>query len=264
LETTAESVAKQFGVNEKTIRRDGQLAEAVEVLGITEDYTKGQIKATASEVVEAAKPIVEAKKAEDRWQREVEQRPFAPPPKPTPVEPVRIEAIKEQLKTPHVARNSGDNEWYTPSVYILAAKAVFGEIDLDPASSEIANKTVGAKTFFTAEQDGLSQAWPVGRIWMNPPYAQPLISRFCERIVDEIARGSSAIVLVNNGTETQWFQGMAEECSAVCFPRSRIKFLDPEGNPGAPLQGQAVVYFGGDPDSFKEHFSQFGEVFFHG
>ena len=261
---TADKLAEQFKVSPATIKRDGQLAESVEALGITEDYTKGEIKATAPEIIEAAKPIVEAKRVEKEWEKEAEKRPLAPPPKPEPAAPTKIEAIKEELKKPHVARNTGDNEWYTPPAFIEAATAVLGGIDLDPASSEIANRTVKAKTFYTEDDDGLSQDWPVGRIWMNPPYAQPAISRFCTRIVDEVSRGSSAIVLVNNGTETQWFQCMAAECTAVCFPKSRVRFLDPDGNPGAPLQGQAIVYFGEAFELFREKFSQFGEVFYHG
>jgi hypothetical protein len=262
VERTADKLAEQFKVSPATIKRDGQLAESVEALGITEDYTKGEIKATTPEIIEAAKPVVEAKRAEKEWEKESEKRPLAPPPKPEPVVPAVVEAIKEELKKPHVARNTGDNEWYTPPVFIEAATAVLGGIDLDPASSEIANRTVKAKIFYTESDDGLSKDWPVGRIWMNPPYAQPAISRFCTRIVDEVSRGSSAIVLVNNGTETQWFQCMAAECSAVCFPKSRVRFLDPEGNPGAPLQGQAIVYFGSNTKEFSKHFSQFGAIFY--
>ena len=262
---TADKLAEQFKVSPATIKRDGQLAEAVEVLGITEEYTKGEITATAPEIIEAAKPVIEAKKAEKKWEKEAEEKPFAPPEKPIlSFEPADIEAIKVELKKPHVAKNTGDNEWYTPPAFIEAAREVFGEIDLDPASSEIANDTVRAEVFFTEQQDGLAQDWPIGRIWMNPPYAQPLINRFCTRIVDEVSRGSSAIVLVNNGTETQWFQAMAVKCDAVCFPRSRVRFLDPQGNPGAPLQGQAIVYFGDARQKFFDSFSQFGEVFFHG
>lgn len=164
-------------------------------------------------------------------------------------------------KTAHVSHNSGENEWYTPPAIIEAARRVMGGIDLDPATSEIANQTVKATRIFTEETDGLSQEWPVGRIWMNPPYAQPFMGQFAERITQEAMRGSEAIVLVNNATETAWFQRMGEVASAVCFPKSRVKFLDPYGNPGAPLQGQAVIYFGPNVEKFAAEFHSFGMVF---
>lgn len=59
----------------------------------------------------------------------------------------------------HVGHNSGDNEWYTPEPYIAAARDVLGEIDLDPASTETANAVVGAHTFITEQQNGLSKKW---------------------------------------------------------------------------------------------------------
>lgn len=164
-------------------------------------------------------------------------------------------------KTAHVAHNSGENEWYTPPAFIEAARRVMGGIDLDPASSEIANQTVKAERIFTAETDGLSQEWPIGRIWMNPPYAQPLMGQFAERITQEAIRGSEAIVLVNNATETAWFQRMSDAFTGVCFPKSRVRFLDPYGNPsGAPLQGQAIIYFGQNVDAFAVEFQSFGMV----
>lgn len=164
----------------------------------------------------------------------------------------------------HVSNNSGENEWYTPAVFIEAARAAMGGIDLDPASSEVANRTVKASQIFTAQDDGLAQDWPIGRIWMNPPYAQPLMGQFAQKLADEARRGSEAIVLVNNATETAWFQVMGAVCSAICFPKSRIRFLDPEGNPGAPLQGQAIIYCGDNRKSFERHFAQFGMVVWHG
>jgi ParB family chromosome partitioning protein len=174
------------------------------------------------------------------------------------------ETAREAVKKAHVAQNSGNNEWYTPAPFIEAARAVLGKFDLDPASSKIANRTVKADHIFTAEDDGLKQDWPVGRIWMNPPYAQPLMGQFADKFASEVRRGSEGIVLVNNATETAWFQTIAAECSAICFPKTRIRFLDPEGNPGAPLQGQAIIYCGPSPESFEDAFAGFGLVVRHG
>lgn len=176
------------------------------------------------------------------------------------------EVMREAVKKAHVANNSGNNEWYTPADYIALAREVMGGIDTDPATSEIANRTVQAAQIFTAEDNGLTKQWS-GRVWCNPPYAQPLIAEFAEAIASKYETGEieQACVLVNNGTETGWFQRMLQAASAVCFPRSRIRFVDPEGNPsGAPLQGQAVLYLGNEPETFASVFSEKGAVLFNG
>jgi phage N-6-adenine-methyltransferase len=170
------------------------------------------------------------------------------------------EAIRE-IKRPHVANNSGDNEWYTPPEFIEAARLVMGSIDLDPASSEVANRTVGAERIYTAADDGLTLTW-AGRVWMNPPYEKGLIDRFAEKLRDEVKAGfvTQAVVLVNNATDTRWFATLCEVASMVCFPTGRIRFHKPDGERGAPLQGQAVIYIGGHHEGFARAFASFGMV----
>ena len=164
---------------------------------------------------------------------------------------------------PHVSHNSGDNEWYTPAPFIKAAREAMGGIDVDPASCPLANETVEAAKYYTAEDDGLTRPW-VGRVWLNPPYAQPLIRQFCEGLVKRYQEGEvrAACVLVNNGTETAWGQALLSHAAAVCFPKSRIKFYSPEGTKSSPLQGQLVAYFGDDAERFAKAFAELGEVLY--
>jgi phage N-6-adenine-methyltransferase len=171
------------------------------------------------------------------------------------------EAVR-QTKGTHVANNSGENEWYTPAEYIEAARKALGGIDLDPASSVKAQETVRAGRFFTKEDDGLAQEW-AGRVWMNPPYGQPLMTQFSEKALVELNSGrvSAMVILTNNATETAWGNTLLAACDAVCFIRGRIKFLNAQGvEQHTPLQGQMVTYYGSDPDAFADAFASLGVV----
>lgn len=162
----------------------------------------------------------------------------------------------EQHK-PHVSYNSGNNEWYTPADIIEAARKTMGGIDLDPATSEVAQDVVKATTYYTAETNGLDKPWS-GRVWMNPPYASELIGQFVDKLIAELPNIEQAIVLVNNATETEWFNKLVDKATMVCFPKSRIKFYMPDGKTGTPLQGQAILYFGDNASAFSNEFRNKG------
>jgi ParB family chromosome partitioning protein len=138
---------------------------------------------------------------------------------------------------------------------------VLGAFDLDPASSDIANETVKAARFFTIDDDGLQQEWN-GRVWLNPPYSQPHIAQFMEKMAAEFHSGrvSEAIALTHNYTDTKWFQLAAIASTAICFTRGRIAFLSPADEKASPTQGQAFFYFGDKTDLFYQQFKDVGFV----
>lgn len=207
-------------------------------------FTHSQVQ--RFEALAAHPEIVEQAKAQARENEEVVSR------------TVVLNMIKDEKK-PHVANNSGCNEWYTPDEYIELAWDVLGEIDLDPASCEFANRTIQAKQYFTVEQDGLRQEWH-GRVWMNPPYSAELVQQFSAKFSDEYEKGNieEGIVLVNNATETNWFIGLVKNAKAVCFPKGRIRYTSQSRESMAPLQGQAFLYFGDNAGKFIDTFKAVG------
>jgi phage N-6-adenine-methyltransferase len=180
----------------------------------------------------------------------------------------RIEIDKDRLSTdllgvgkPRGTQGTGENEWYTPADIIEAARAVLGVIDLDPASSAHAQATVQALRHFTLAENGLAQEWH-GNVWLNPPYAQPHIADFADKLIAEVGSGrvKSAIMLTHNYTDTAWFQKSARAATSVCFTRGRVRFVSPSGDLAAPTQGQAFFYFGRESSLFDKVFCDAGLI----
>jgi ParB family chromosome partitioning protein len=163
------------------------------------------------------------------------------------------------------------DEWRTPPEYIEAARAVLGEIDLDPASNASANRVVRAKTFYDKQTNGLDKEW-WGRVWLNPPYSRELILKFTEKLVEEYNAGrcTAAIVLGNAMADAKWFEQLSVEADALCFTARRIKFLDQHGrSQKTDVRGQVFIYLGGKPvdnlrvndiELFDDYFCEFGTV----
>jgi hypothetical protein len=156
---------------------------------------------------------------------------------------------------------TGEMEWFTPSVYIEKARRVLGQIDLDPASCAAAQEVVNARHFFTVKDDGLLLDW-YGAVWLNPPYAGKLIAAFAAKMLEQLASGNvtAAIMLTNGYTETSWFHNLGRQSSAICLTRGRIKFESPHGEKCAPTNGQCFFYFGDQRERFIAEFDDVGMI----
>ena len=146
-----------------------------------------------------------------------------------------------------------------PEKYIEAARAVLGQFDVDPASSELANETVQANTFYTKQDNGLEYDWP-GKVWLNPPYggiARDFVARLVQQYEDGIT--TEAILLVNaNSTDTAWFAPLWNYI--LCFTNHRINFVTSHSVAKGSTHGSVFVYFGNDESKFIENFKQFGPI----
>ena len=181
--------------------------------------------------------------------------------------PDAVREVARTIRTGGVANRTsftGNNQWFTPDEHIALARSVLGEIDLDPASHAIAQGHVKAGKFFTEEDDGLTKEWR-GRVWLNPPYSQPEIGHFVDKLVEEIGSGrtTEAILLTHNYSDTAWFQRAASFAAALCFTSGRIRFVSLDGERASPTQGQTFFYFGDHVERFTAVFSRVGLTLGH-
>jgi len=162
--------------------------------------------------------------------------------------------------------HTGHFEWYTPKDLLEKCRfALGGAINLDPFSHVNANESVCADVFLTAEDDALLCDWPVVEtMFANPPYALGLIGKCCRRIEQEWRAGTfqRGIVMVNNATETIWFQQMLGISSMLCLPSRRINFLNEHRQLTIQRnsRGQAIFGLGIDEERFVEGFRDVGAI----
>ncbi len=185
----------------------------------------------------------------------------------------------------YINQDSGIVEYYTPADIIELARRTMGTIDLDPASSPIANQRVKAARYFTIADDGLSQAWH-GNVWMNHPYGDaekackvnctkkrckkrghciaadnPGNAGWIDKLVGEhrSGRATQACCIVHASTSEAWFQPLYD--FPICFSDHRIRFLRPDGTPAdSPTKGSAIVYLGPNVDRFVAEIWPLGRV----
>jgi len=162
-----------------------------------------------------------------------------------------------------VATRHGNDiiEWYTPAKYIELIRKAMGAIDLDPATSLTAQKTVKAKRYFTADDDGLAREWQ-GCVFLNPPFKQPAGKKFVNKLCDGVEGKSieQAVLLTNDQTDTHWWQRAAGLAGCVCFHSGRISFYNEAGETSCPTNGQTFFYFGRRQQAFSKTFTEIGTI----
>jgi hypothetical protein len=159
---------------------------------------------------------------------------------------------------------SKSQEHYTPDFILDATRSLLGGIDLDPASSHIANQRVKAKQYFTKEDDALNCRW-WGNVFLNPPggrgkgiksytkaFWNKLVWEYLTGHVDEAIFLAFSIELLQtsqNGEDDPRFWATSYP---ICIPRKRVSFIDSTGNPQtSPPHASAIIYL----PSYSRHVS---------
>jgi phage N-6-adenine-methyltransferase len=235
LANTAEKIAQEQGVSEKTVKRAEKLAEAIETIGdligqeAKQEILKETVTPTRKEILDVAQELKEAT-------------------------PERVTEIKNSgLFTSESA------EWYTPKEIIDSVIEVLEIIDLDPCSD---GKNVPATIHYTKSDDGLSKEWK-GAVYMNPPYGSE-IKVWVEKLLSEHEKGNitEAIALVPARTDTQWFVMFG--ANPWCAVEGRLKFSGSKNSAPFP---SAIFYLsptedsGEGADRFHRVFSKHGIIY---
>jgi hypothetical protein len=181
-----------------------------------------------------------------------------------------------------VNQSSGTVEYYTDPRITWAAREVMGSIDLDPASTPIANAFgVFAQRIFTKEDNGLTPRWK-GNIWLNHPFHRgekacpqdrdkckknvcktrghidqdiPSNATWINKAVSEYQKGNatSLILICFASTSEAWFRPLLDV--PLCFLTPRTGYYRPDGTLADDVtKGSVVAYMGPDTDRFKRTF----------
>jgi hypothetical protein len=130
------------------------------------------------------------------------------------------------------------DEWYTPKEIV----DTLGEFELDPCAAAAEFRLWDtAKEHITKEQNGLTYDWGGRRIWLNPPYSQPLLTQFVKKMVEN---DNGIALLFNRCDNTMFHDLIFPNATAILFMRRRIKFYKPDGTRGdSPGCGSILIAF---------------------
>lgn len=186
---------------------------------------------------------------------------------------------------PNAQHSSLSEDHWTPAAVTDRARRVMSGIELDPCSTDVANRTgAQADRIFTTSDNGLTQPWRAASVFVNPPggtLAFPGLGR----------RSQAAVWWVKAATE--WWEGRVDQViflgftveilqttqalaeagvacpvpmtdAALCFPSHRIRFDRPAGGgreaSDSPTHANVIAYLGRGDHLFVSQFESLGGV----
>jgi hypothetical protein len=177
----------------------------------------------------------------------------------------------------NIQHSTSSDIWYTPVDIIERSRKVLGNIDLDPASSKLANRIVKANKFWTKIDNSLSFDWSEQvedkvSVFLNPPSSGKLegnkswAGTYWHLLMNFKRKGKlkHAIFLGFSLEQLAITQNYDLECMCdfpACIPKKRTKFINPFGEANCPTHSNIISYIPGSIDNtliFQEVFSDLG------
>lgn len=182
-----------------------------------------------------------------------------------------------------INQDSGDYEYYTQAFILEAARKTMGSIDLDPASSALANQRVKAKAYYS--QEGLTGNW-FGNVWLNHPFAIPEYpcksnckKKICKKrgycrtdykpgnidwinkLLKELNTGriNQVCMICYASTSEKWFRPLFDFTQCWLYPRTNYLTANDLLKSGV-TKGSVVTYIGSNKQAFYDNFKGYGKV----
>jgi len=159
-------------------------------------------------------------------------------PKPTLGETVPLPDEPFPRRTISVHHSSEESTWETPQDLFDELDAEF-KFELDVCAED---ETAKCPTYFTPNDDGLTQDWGGFVCWMNPPYGA-VIDQWVRKAFHAAKQGATVVCLLPARVDTGWWFDYCR-WGEIRFIKGRLRFGDADASAPFP---SAVVVFGRSP-----------------
>lgn len=126
-------------------------------------------------------------------------------------------------------------DWATPRAFFAAMNNEF-QFDIDVCASP---ENACLPTYWTEEDDALTQDWGLRNCWMNPPFGHG-IGKWVRKAFEESRKGATVVCLLPARTDTSWWHDYVKRAAEIRFIRGRMRFSGHTVN--APFPCAVVVF----------------------
>lgn len=134
---------------------------------------------------------------------------------------------------PHAATT---DDWYTPAWIFEGMGETF---DLDVCTPPGGVPWIPCESFYTPDDDGLSQPW-IGFVWCNPPYSAPFA--WC----DLWASHGNGVIVLRADISSRGPAAAFGAATSIFVPTPRLQFVNGHGEQQNSVNFSTVLFGAGD------------------